>query len=147
MWALKSSRLGAEPSQTMTAPRAMCPLSRSLAKNDVSNDVSLSIWLWVTAGCLLYMARCQGTAVLLPDREAFVASGGLDAAARRLGGGRGGGGEPRLVLLVGDPGKRRRAVAGGGVGLALAREPAGDHLCHPLPPPRPPPEGVGGGPL
>ena len=43
MLARNSSWLGGSPSQTSTAPIAMCPLDFSLARNDVSNDVSLSM--------------------------------------------------------------------------------------------------------
>ncbi len=59
MWALKSSKLGADPSQTMIAPSAMWPFCLSLSRNDVSNDVNLSIWPWVIYR-LLYLA--QGSA-------------------------------------------------------------------------------------
>src|SRR3954447_26232273 len=44
MWVRKSSSSGALPSHISRAPIAMCPFAFSLARNDVSNDVSLSMW-------------------------------------------------------------------------------------------------------
>src|SRR5690349_7335007 len=49
MWASKSSGLGGAPPQTSTAPIAMWPFDLSLVKNDVSNDVNLSMWRCATA--------------------------------------------------------------------------------------------------
>ena len=56
MWATKSSWLGGSTLADQHAPIAMCPFDLSLARNDVSNDVNLSIWRWAMS-LLLSLAR------------------------------------------------------------------------------------------
>ena len=105
MWATKSSWLGAEPSQIITAPIAMCPLCLSLARNEVSNDVSLSIWRWA-------IALLPGSSVAQPVSSAAELSRRRPVAWSATAG-EGGGAAPSLLVALPLPvsrGSRRETT-------------------------------------